>query len=402
LEFPVGAENCGLGESGVSLAENVFSAFWNPASIPAIGDRNSLQLQYGHFYELLLPAVGIDGLWHTDTIQAIFLSNVAEHFDFGFVKHVNFLNFGRSTWTNEFGEVIDSAVSDETVTSYGIGLRYRDMVSLGLSIKDFDSRLAPGYGSDGDGTAQGQVFDFGVRLEKKFSIGEILDIHPAFGLAVHSFPQDSTDYTRHDTSDTPTNADPLPLKRWHGASIKTSLLGLLGVLYVQEREYAVVDQEFIDHQGYKISITPFYSILRGEMNDPAGSRRETYEGYVVRFNYQEVLDVLIRTTSLFNTNLSGRILDATGLLERFHLKPNFLVEHAESEIFEKYPGSSTARIGQTREETTLGISIIGELESLSFKGVFRKRKREKTPESTEESNPEQENVIEVEDRKIVE
>jgi len=387
LVFPVGAENCGLGESGVSLAENVFSVFWNPASLPAVGDRNSVQLLYARFYEPILPAFGITDLWHADTLEAVFLSNVADHFDVGFAHHINFLNFGENTWTDDLGNELGKAESFEVVETFAMGLRYRDMVSIGLSVKDFDSRLAPGFGPEGDGTAQGQVLDFGLRLEKRFRIADILDIHPAFGFAVHSFPQDSTDYIQNDTTDTVSNADPLPLERWYGGSIAADLLGLFGVTYVKERSYSVVEHEFIDHEGYKVKITPFFAILRGSMEDPAGQRSEESEGFVFRFNFQEVLDVTVRSMSLFNSELADKVGGINDLFAKYHLRPNFFFEHAESEIFE--PGQTElVRTGQKREDNTV--------DKLTLRDVFRKREKEEAPER---QLPE--NVIEEEDGELV-
>jgi hypothetical protein len=305
LEFPHGAENCGMGEVGVSLADNINSIFWNPASLPAIGQNLSVQYVYSVFYESLLPSFGLKDLWHTDTIHAFFMPNIYKNVDFGISYSINFINMGENEYTDELGIVTGKGKSSETVRSYAMGLRFYDIASFGFAIKDIESRLAPGIDTIPlNGIAKAQVFDFGIRLEKLFTIADVLDIHPAIGFALHSFPQDSVTYMHYDTLSL---SDPLPLKRWYGASIKINLLDLFGVTAAQEREYAVVDQEFIDHQGYKIQITPFFALINGSMVDSSGDRFEDQKGRVVTFNYQQTLNALIRCTNLFNPALSEKI-----------------------------------------------------------------------------------------------
>lgn len=363
LEFPHGAENCGMGEVGVSLAENVNSVFWNPAALPAIGQYLSVQYVYSQFYESLLPSLGLKDLWHTDTIHAVFLPNLYKNIDFGASYSVNFINMGNNEFTDELGVVIGTAKSCETVRSYAMGLRFYDIASFGFAIKDIDSRLASGFDTiPRNGTAQAQVFDFGIRLEKKFTIAEALDIHPAIGFALHSFPQDSVTYIHNDTLP---HSDPLPLKRWYGASIKINFLDLLGFTFAKEREYSVVDQEFIDHQGYKFQITPFFALINGSMVDSSGNRFEEQTGQVVTFNYQQTLNALIRCTNLFNPRLSEKIQSPERWAEKYFMKPNIYLQYATSTIHST--GDNNAREGQKRRELSIGVSLIGDLSALSFK-----------------------------------
>jgi hypothetical protein len=213
-----------------------------------------------------------------------------------------------------------------------------------------------------NGIAKAQVFDFGIRLEKKFTIAEALDIHHAIGFALHSFPQDSVTYIHNDTLP---HSDPLPLKRWYGASIKINLLDLIGITAAQEREYAVVDQEFTDHQGYKIQITPFFALIHGSMVDSSGDRFEDQTGRVVTFNYQQTLHAVIRCTNLFNPALSEKIQTPNRWAAKHHINPNIYVQYATSSIHSI--GDNNAREGQKRKELSMGFSIIGDLSSLCFK-----------------------------------
>lgn len=366
LEFPHGAENCGMGEVGVSLADDIHSVFWNPASLPAIGKNCSVQYIYSTFYETLLPAFHLQGLWHTDTIHAFFMPNLYRGVDFGASYSVNFINMGENAWTDSLGVVTGKSKSSETVRSYAAGLRFFDIASLGFAIKDIESRLFPELDSvPQNGIAKAQVFDFGVRLEKKFAIAEALDIHPALGFALHSFPQDSVSYIHNDTTST---ADPLPLKRWYGASLKINLLDMIGVTAAQEREYAVVDQEFTDHYGYKIQITPFFALFNGSLVDSSGERFEVHSGKVVTFNFQQTLRALIRCANLFDPSLGEKLQAPNRWAAKHHLNPNIFLRYAKSTIHSR--GDNDARDGQTQREFAIGASLIGDLRSLSIQKWF--------------------------------
>ncbi len=367
LDFPHGAENCGMGEVGVSLAENISSVFWNPASLPAIGQNLSVQYLYSYFHEDLLPLMQIKDLYHNDTIHAFFMQDIWENIDFGASYSTNFISMGNTDHIDFLGNFIDSIHSSETVRSFALGLRFYDVASIGFTIKNFKSRLAPGFnGNSQDGIAQGQVFDLGFRLEKKFTIAELLDIQPAIGFMMQSFPQDSVRYIH---SDTLQMADPLPLNRWYGASLKLNLLDLFGFIYAQEKQYSVIDQEFIDHNGYKIQITPFFALVNGSMDDISGNRFEENNGWVLTFNYQQTMNALVRCTDLFNPALSEKLKAPSRWAEKYHINPNIHFQYATSIIHTK--GDNDVREDQERKDFSFGVSIIGDLSSLSLKNMHK-------------------------------
>jgi hypothetical protein len=363
LTFPHGAENCGMGEAGVSLAENLNSVFWNPAALPAIGRNLSLQYAYSHFSERLLPVLDIDDLEHTNEIHAIFINGFVRNFDFGASYSVNSINFGVNPWEEEETGIIEYPNSSETVRSFAVGAQYAGILSLGVALKDVESRLAPGYGNDPrNGIARAQVFDAGVRLEKKFTIANAFDVHPALGFSVQSFPREQVRYIYDDTVP---QYDPLPLMRWYGASIKLNALDFLGVVFAKERDYAVIDQEFNEHQGWKIQVTPFFALLLGSMEDSIGDRFERNRGYIFTFNYQRTLDAFIRVTDFFGSGLAEKLRRQKQLAEKHHLKPNFHVQYARSVIHTL--GDNDLRDGQTRKELSFGVSLIGDLGAFDFK-----------------------------------
>ena len=60
----------------------------------------------------------------------------------------------------------------------------------------------------------------------------------------------------------------------------------------REREYAVIDEEKVEHMGIKIDITPFYSIIKGHLIDPVGVRDQGMEGHVINFNFYKTLECI--------------------------------------------------------------------------------------------------------------
>lgn len=275
LVFPSGAINTGMGECGVSLSDNIYSTFANPASLPAIGDNNMSQLVYSSFREDLLPAFNIPDLYHETQYSGIFINNIFRQFDFGYANGNNFINFGTNSWTDELGEVIGSARSYEKVSSNSFSLRGYKIASVGINYKAFTSALAPGFGPNNEGIAKGSVFDLGFRLEYEYELWKCVKVHPALGFSILNYGQSSVYYI------SPEESDPLPRTRLYGGSINIDFVNLIGITGVREREFAVVDEDKIEHMGIKIDITPFYSILGGQLIDPNGERNQGMKGYAL-------------------------------------------------------------------------------------------------------------------------
>ena len=183
------------------------------------------------FRENLLPGFNIPDLWHTDTAFAVFLQDLYKDIDLGVAYNSNFVNMGINSLYDSRGDSISSARSYEWVHSVSLGVRYAKIISVGASIKRFESALAPGVapGSENNGIAEGTVFDLGLRLEKKFTVARVLDITPALGLSIANCPRDSVFYVD------PNYKDPLPLERWAGGSVKLNLLNFLGFTGAVER-----------------------------------------------------------------------------------------------------------------------------------------------------------------------
>ncbi|MCX7725676.1 MAG: hypothetical protein N2053_02375 [Chitinispirillaceae bacterium] len=342
LIFPSGAINTGMGECGVSLADNIYSAFANPASLPAIGENNVSQFFYSEFRERLLPNFEIPDLYHKATFSGIILNEIFPNFDIGYTYSYNYLNMGKNIWIDEF-EREDTVNSYEKVISNSIALRAFKIASIGINIKPFKSVLSP------EQIAKGVVFDIGFRLEYKYKFWNLLTVHPAIGLSFLNYGQRSVYYTENDSAI-------LPRTRLYGGSLHVDLINLLGITLVREREYAVIDQEKIEHLGMKIDITPFYSILRGRLMDTAGLRYQEAVGEVFNFNFYKTLECIQAIYNLVIKDQNNKSIINLSQPTKW-LKLNVFYQKARNTI-QPYFINIGSRDDQTRNDYTIGINLI--------------------------------------------
>jgi hypothetical protein len=176
---------------------------------------------------------------------------------------------GTNDLTDELGNVLGTTRSWEVVNANVFGVTLLDALSIGATIKKFDSQLAPGIGPNGQGTAQGTNYDFGIRLHPRFSIRDLIMVEPAFGIAWQTLGQKSVSYVD------PAKSDPLPRKLLYGISSTADLLGLFSYTCAFEidRQDFDVSNSWVDtnnvhhdtayqardriyHEGHRFCITP--------------------------------------------------------------------------------------------------------------------------------------------------
>jgi hypothetical protein len=161
LVFPSGAQSLGMGEVGTALADDENVAFYNPAGL---GMRNSRWSRGAvtEFYEPLLPAFRIPGLWHHNMAWVYQPSNMEIG---GFAAFWNYINFGINTWTDENGKILGRARSFEEVFDVSWGFNFNEIGLknhyFGLSAKYVVSALVPGYGPGSEGIGYTVAFDVG-------------------------------------------------------------------------------------------------------------------------------------------------------------------------------------------------------------------------------------------------
>jgi hypothetical protein len=350
LTFPAGGINTGMGECGVSLGDNIYSVYSNPASLPAIGSKNMAQLLYSGFHEDLLPSFQIKDLYHNAFYSALILNDLYRFIDFGYAFGKKHVGMGQNEIVNLSGTDTISVNSYEDVTSNAFAVRLFKIASIGINLKNFTSALAPGIGPGDEGVGKGTVFDLGLRLEYNHEFFDCLSIHPAVGLTFLNYGQKSVYYVTEEYS------DPLPRKRLYGGSLDINFANFFGVTVAKEREYAVVDNEKIEHLGLKIDITPFYSIIKGHLIDPAGVRDQGMNGYVLTFNFYNTLLCVQKIVNLIKS--SPEDIRFIKLAQPLHwMKLNAFYQQSHNEIT-SYINDNGGRDGQKRDDYSFGINVI--------------------------------------------
>lgn len=363
LEFPAGAENTGLGESGVSMANTVSSVFWNPANAASLYEQSYVNFIYSRFHEELLPGFDTD-LYHDFTAFSTTLNDIFPHVDIGYAYFRNFLNMGENVIYDEFENPEYIVNSTETVTSNSIGIRGFDILSLGISFKRYDSRLAPHNDNSGDGIAKGKAFDLGLRINKRIDFLGLLSLNPSIGVSALNLGNDSAQYM--------VNKNPLPRKAIAGGSCEFNLLDLFAYTVVYEIDFNLLtkSEKRIKHMGHKFQITPFFAVLRGKLT--LEERFERSKGWVLNINFRETFLMVSKFVKMMdmlnNTDIYAKMENWDNSLSvgGFDFKPNFFFNKSRSVIY----GEKQIRDGQTRDDWSIGIGIIG-----GFPDPFEKAKK---------------------------
>jgi hypothetical protein len=371
LDFPFGAENAGLGESGVSHAKNIYTLWYNPANLPAVYDETYSNIMYGHFYEHLLPSFRIPDLWHTADPFCVIANKVFPNIDLAMGLFDNHINFGRNEITDSLGNTIRTVLSDETVWSYSLAGRWLDLVSAGVSIKSVYSRLAPSIGpGPTSGTAKGLAYDIGLRLGKRISFFDIVELQPALGVSWQNLGDWKVYYIK------PEDWGPIGKKVLYGGSFGVNVLELFEYTFIREIDRSLIPgywDEVIKHWGYRMQISPFYCLTQGKMDDPAGNRHETSTGCVISFNFRKTIDMILKVCTLSDkingTDSYKRIKewDEGFRFGSMACRPNIYISSAVSKIHTS--GDNNVREGQTRTDFCFGIGFTGSFPADMFRTV---------------------------------
>ncbi|MEX2402968.1 MAG: type IX secretion system outer membrane channel protein PorV [Balneolales bacterium] len=133
LQIEPDTRAAGMGNTGVSIADNASAVFWNPAGLAfqtgneiSITHANWLpQFDVGLFYDYLVGKYEIDGI--------------------GVVGgHVTFLNLGEQNRTGEAGpDVLGSFSSYEIATGLSYGFKINENFAVGTGLRFIYSNLVP-------------------------------------------------------------------------------------------------------------------------------------------------------------------------------------------------------------------------------------------------------------------
>jgi hypothetical protein len=289
LEFPAGAENTGLAESGVSLSNSINTMFWNPAALPAVYDNLQTRIQAGYFSEHPLNIKEVD---HTYTTGALFFNGLLPDIDIAYGFYKNSLN-----------------KDIQNVFSNCIGVRVLKMFSLGISLKTFSCHYV-GFSPDNLGIInykpRGFALDLGARFEHTARIASTpLTIQPQMGISLVNLGKDSA-YEKHSV-----RKMLVPRGFFIGSSVTTKLLEFCSyTMTAQARasllQYASSDSDFVSGYHYdgghdllvslsnKFQITPFYSYGFGYLVDYNYRRFEFHDVHTFTLDARKAMAIIYR------------------------------------------------------------------------------------------------------------
>lgn len=272
LEFPAGGENTGMAESGASQNNSIYTMFWNPASLPAVYDNLQTRLQVGLFSEKLMPKLNMN-INHDFYTGAVFLNDLFPHIDIAYGFYENQLE------------------NMESVNAHCLGIRAFNMLSLGVSLKRYNS-----YNRSGD-KVNGGAFDFGVRLEHTARIASTpLTVMPALGLSVVNIGNDVVD------------GKSLPKGFFVGSTTVTRFLEFFSYTITGQIRGDFLQNTPSNGSDYKhnggyglvasvsnqFQITPIYSYGFGYMIDYNGRRFERHDAHTLTFDARKMITLVLR------------------------------------------------------------------------------------------------------------
>ncbi len=159
------SRSAGMGNTGVALADNAYSIFWNPAGLAyqrgleaSITHSNWLpEFDAGLYYEYLVGKYHVPG-WGT------------------FGAHVTFLNLGENQGTDAQGNPTDNFRSYDLAAGASYGFNVTKNLALGSSLRLIYSNLAPGQTVGSQATRAGVSAGFdvaGLYRTSPFALGDI-------------------------------------------------------------------------------------------------------------------------------------------------------------------------------------------------------------------------------------
>lgn len=291
---PPGGEGYSILQSGGMFADGATSTYYNPALLANLERHTGAQLHYSLSGQDLLPALNLSDLHHDFQGVAAVAPDPEAGTDLGVGFYRNHVDFGENEQTDADGNVVSRYQSTEDVYGLGLGIRLGLPVSLGLSAKYIDSRLAKGPGVDG--TLQSFAFDIGAVASPSWVAPAAwglpsAELTPSFSLAVKNLGPDVF-YVD------PAQADPIPRTFFIGSGLRLQLMDLLEITtgYAEDREVTRRSDWSVDPvavKGFSVALA-FYRYSAGWLDDPAGKRDEKHVGHSVELDLRRLFRLLGR------------------------------------------------------------------------------------------------------------
>ncbi len=369
LETPGGMENKGMGQTGVSHAKNIYTVFWNPANNAALYD----ELQCNYVYSSYNKTIKNPELnWHkiadllTEELKlntktfGFYLPQTLPFLDIGYTLLRNDLRF-KSFIYHQNTQQIDTIDSKEEMVSNSFGLRFFDIISIGIGFKKYkvsfhqqlwQTQFYSLYKSEE------KLFDLGFRISKEFLIFDLIELHPAIGLSFLNLggPEIIYSIQEHFQGNTDVKKDTLLIEnnRHFGISCDINLLDFFAYTIAYNSKNYYGDH----HLGHRFQITPFFTLFRGY----TGKKYD--KNLQFSFNYRKTVDCFIKLRRFFDLHDNKNTIQRNERLENlisikgFAIKPNFLISYTNSKYLHPYGDWNSKTVPRT-SDLSIGVGLIG-------------------------------------------
>jgi hypothetical protein len=298
---PPGGDGYSALQTGGAHPSGAAGLYYNPALLSELAPATGSQLHFTHSRQDLLPDLGLDDLDQSFTGFAFALPDAKGGFDMGIGFFRNHVDFGEDL---TFDAEDTSAIrAQETVYGLGLAARLGLPVSIGGTVKFYDSDLSPG------GRASGFAFDIGAltlhRFEPlAFQDFRSLEVTPSYGISLLNL---GGDVAYGDAEAT----DPLPrtLRRSLGAEARFADVVSASWGFDWEHEVhrrARLDDPAVRTRGHVVSVLGFH-YGRMKLDDPVGRRREIHKSRSFEFSMLEAYRVWRRVKTGDFTSASAAL-----------------------------------------------------------------------------------------------
>jgi hypothetical protein len=237
LRINPSARQAALGDAGVSMDDDVYSIFFNPAGLARQydpKDENSYKRAATFSYAQWLPNFNLNDLYYLFWAGRMYVDDIGM-----FGLSFQYMNYGDIQQTGENGEDLGTFSSNELAVTLAYALPISENLDIGLGIKYIYSNLAPVEGV-GAQKEKGITSAMGVDLGVLYRMA-VMGYNTKLGAAISNMGPKVT-YVDRD------QADPMPIVLRAGFSIDViqNEFNKLMFIYQFERELTRRDSTTAD------------------------------------------------------------------------------------------------------------------------------------------------------------
>jgi hypothetical protein len=258
LLLEIGSRHTALGGSGVALSEDIYSAYYNPASLPAMHHRTHALSDFGYFWQTLVPTLGLKDMYQIVFMAAFYPPWKYKNISFGAAYYHNLISQGEMAFRDEVGGSPRFTYRNyDNINNLAFGVGYRDFIRIGLTLKHISMHSLE--------DSWGFAADIGLQLSYPFYLTFLpIIFEPSLG-AVYRNAGFNPEYGESSVEMT------MPREYSGGAAVRLDLMeyaGLTGTFDVSDGQ----------SYGFEIRLTPVLAVQAGWMNDENGMRKEKIRG----------------------------------------------------------------------------------------------------------------------------